>query len=335
MMEQPTHPLVSVIMPCYNYASFLKDSVGSILSQTYANWECIIIDDGSTDNSKEVALQLCQKDNRIKYVVQVNSGPAVARNHGLKLAKGSLIQFLDADDLIESRKFEKQVAFFDQHPDCDIVYSNVKYFSSESPDKLYDDIDLKSGPWMKKVSGMGDAMIMELLNANIMVINSPLVRSTLFDKHGLMNEVLQFNEDWELWARFAIGNAGFQYNASSGTQALVRVHNSYSKDIFKMYTFGLKACLLLNEKVKGRKFKKIMIPKINYHMRIIDEKLITLLSKDKQEAILKASMIYSQTGVFRYSMYTKLFKYFPVWFCYLYSKFIFAIHKFKNVIIYA
>jgi glycosyltransferase involved in cell wall biosynthesis len=278
-------------MPCYNYAGFLKDSVGSLVSQSYSNWECIIIDDGSTDNSKEIALQLCEKDNRIKYVFQDNAGPAVARNHGLKSATGSLIQFLDADDLIESRKFEKQVAFLDQHPDCDIVYSNVKYFSSENSAKLFDDIDLKSGPWMKKLSGIGDTMITELLNSNIMVINAPLVRSSLFEKHGIMNDVLQFNEDWELWARFAIGNAKFQYDDSSETQALVRVHNSYSKDIFKMYTFGLKACLLLNEKVKGRKYKKIMIPKINYHMRIIDEKLIKLFSTNQKEAIERASIL--------------------------------------------
>ena len=109
-MNPDRHPLVSVIIPCYNYALYLPESVGSIIKQTYSNWECIIVDDGSTDNTKEVVQQLCAKDDRIKYFLQSNSGPTVARNYGLAVAKGDLIQFLDADDLIENPKIEKQVA---------------------------------------------------------------------------------------------------------------------------------------------------------------------------------------------------------------------------------
>ncbi|MGZ4035149.1 MAG: glycosyltransferase family 2 protein [Bacteroidia bacterium] len=334
-MNSDFSPLVSIIIPCYNYALYLPESVGSIIDQTYSNWECIIIDDGSIDNSREVAESLCAKDKRVKYFLQKNSGPTVARNYGLSLAKGDFIQFLDADDLLENKKIEKQLAVFKQQPDCDIVYGGVKYFNSPDKFKLYDNLDLKSGPWMKKLSGKGDVMISGLLNGNIMVISSPLSRKSLFEKFGNMNEVLQFNEDWELWARFAIGNAKFQYDESPGTRVLVRVHESYSKDIFKMYTHGLKACLMLNETVKGYRNRKIMIPKINYHKRIIDEKLIELLSADKKEAIQRTLLIYQQTGIKRYLIYSKLFNNFPFWFCYLYSKFVFAIHKLKNVIIYA
>lgn len=329
------NPKVSIIIPSYNYALYLPESIGSILSQTYTNWECIVIDDGSTDNSKGVVEQLCLKDNRIKYFLQINSGPTVARNYGLKLAEGEFIQFLDADDKLEPQKLEKQIAIFYQHSETDIVYSGVKYFDSSNPSELYDSLDLKSGPWMKNLSGSGDVMISELLKGNIMVISSPLVRKSLFDKFGAMNELLQYNEDWELWARFAIRNAGFHFDNSNGTQVLVRVHESYSKDNFKMFSHGLKACLILNEMVMGRKYRKIMIPKINYHMRIIDEKLIKLLRDNKQMAVETSLQVYAKTGIKRYLMYSKLFNIYPVWFCYLYSRFLFLVNKLKNIIIYA
>jgi hypothetical protein len=188
---------------------------------------------------------------------------------------------------------------------------------------------------MKNLSGKGDTMILALLEGNIMVINSPLVKKSLFDRLGTMSSDLFFNEDWELWTRFVIGGAYFQFDDSADTLALVRVHKSYSKDIFKMYAYGLLACLKINTSLSGMKYKRIMIPKINYHKRIIDEKLIELLRLDRVKAIEKVEFISTLTGIKRYSLYQVLFKSYPVWFCYLYSRFVFIIHKLKNVIIYA
>ncbi len=334
-MERAEHPLISIIIPNYNYGDLLKECIESLFSQTYTNWECIIVDDGSTDNSKEIAQHLCAKDSRVKYFVQQNSGPTVARNYGLKLAKGEFVQFLDADDLLENQKLEKQLAIFKLYNDSDIVYGGVKYFSASDPVKRYDNLDLKSGSWMKNLSGSGDVMILQLLKENIMVISSPLVRRSLFERLGNMNELLRFNEDWELWARFAIGNAKFRFDGSAGTNALIRVHKSYSTDNFGMYMHGLKACLLLNESINGYRYKEILIPKINYHKRILDEQLIQLLRTDKEKAIKWSLNISNFTKIKRYSVYVILFKFFPVWFCYLYSRFVFIIHKLKNVIIYA
>jgi glycosyltransferase involved in cell wall biosynthesis len=333
-MNSDYSPLISVIIPCYNYASYLPDSIGSIMNQSYQNWECLIIDDGSTDNSKEIVQQFSAKDSRIKYFLQINSGPTVARNYGLTLAKGQFIQFLDADDLIESRKLETQIAIFKQG-DYDIVYGDVKYFAMSNLSKLYDSEDLKSGPWMKQLSGNGDAIILELLKGNIMETSSPLVRKVLFDQLGKMNEELLFNEDWELWARFAIGNARFKFDNTETTKVLRRVHDSYSKNVFKMYSYGLKVSLILNQSVHGRKYRKIMIPKINYHQRILDELLIALLATDKNKAIDQSTIIFNLTGLKRYKHYRILFNYFPVWFCYLYTRSLFIIHKLKNEFVYA
>lgn len=330
------NPKISVIIPCYNYALYLPETIGSLLNQTYKNWECIIVDDGSTDNSKEVAESLCAKDNRITYYLQGNSGPTVARNWGLKLSTGQFIQFLDADDLIENQKLEKQLMLFESNPELDVVYGNVKYFKANDVAKQYHDMSLEgSKPWMKKLSGSGEKMICAFLNENLMVIHSPIFRKSLVEKWGGMDEDLYFNEDWELWTRYAIRDAKFQFDESEGTNALVRVHDSYSKDNFKMFVYGLLACLKLNKLFNDTKYRKIMIPKIAYHKRIIDEKLISQLSSDKVAAIEKAIFVEKLTGISRYKLYSRLFKTFPAWFSYLYSKFLFVIHKLKNIIVYA
>lgn len=101
--------LVSVIVPCYNQASYLGEAMQSVLNQTHTKWECIIVNDGSTDNTEEVALAWCEKDPRFTYLYKENGGLSSARNAGLAASNGDYIQFLDSDDLIVSEKFELQI----------------------------------------------------------------------------------------------------------------------------------------------------------------------------------------------------------------------------------
>ncbi|RZK16460.1 MAG: glycosyltransferase family 2 protein [Flavobacterium sp.] len=119
-----TFPLVTIIIPCYNQAIFLNDSVGCIINQTYSNWECIIINDGSRDDTGEVAKQFAKHDNRIKYIEKENGGLASARNAGLKNATGEYIQFLDADDIIENEKLALSVEAFNKNPENNFVISD-------------------------------------------------------------------------------------------------------------------------------------------------------------------------------------------------------------------
>ena len=93
-------PLVSIIIPCYNQAKFLQETLQSVNHQTYSNWECIIINDGSPDNTEEIALEWCYKDVRFKYFKKENGGLSSARNFGILHARGDLILPLDADDKI-------------------------------------------------------------------------------------------------------------------------------------------------------------------------------------------------------------------------------------------
>ncbi|XDD41513.1 glycosyltransferase family 2 protein [Leptospira sp. WS60.C2] len=109
-------PKVSVIMPAYNAASYLEESVQSLLKQTYKDWELLLVDDCSKDNTLAVANEIAKKDARIQVIPkEKNSGSADTRNKGIELAKGEYIAFLDADDLWESDFLEKMIPFMEEH----------------------------------------------------------------------------------------------------------------------------------------------------------------------------------------------------------------------------
>ncbi|MHB1105158.1 MAG: glycosyltransferase family 2 protein [Lutibacter sp.] len=114
------NPLISIIIPTYNRAHLLRETLDSVLAQTYANWECIIIDDGSTDNTFEVVSNYIKKDSRFKYLVRPIErikGASTCRNIGLENAKGEFIQFLDSDDLLSGNKLFDQITILAKYGD--------------------------------------------------------------------------------------------------------------------------------------------------------------------------------------------------------------------------
>ncbi|MCR5659754.1 MAG: glycosyltransferase [Bacteroidales bacterium] len=105
-------PLVSVIMPCYNMASYISDSIKSVVSQTYPYWELLIVDDASTDKTVSIIESYSQTDSRIKFAIKThNSGIADTRNQCIQMAQGQFLAFLDADDIWHPEKLEKQLKF--------------------------------------------------------------------------------------------------------------------------------------------------------------------------------------------------------------------------------
>ncbi len=127
---------VSVIIPCFNQASFLKEAVNSVLAQTYSNWECIIINDGSTDDTEEIAKKLIQDDNRFIYKKQKNKGLPGARNAGLELCTGEYIQLLDADDALHPEKLQKHLALIKKNAlgEDDVIVSYSEYIYGDYKD---------------------------------------------------------------------------------------------------------------------------------------------------------------------------------------------------------
>lgn len=115
--------LVSVILPTYNRANLVTDAVQSVIRQTYPNFDLIIIDDGSTDNTREILAPFLA-DSRVRYIQKENGGAASARNLGLELAKGSFIAFIDSDDIWADDKLEVQMEIFDRLPNISLVFSD-------------------------------------------------------------------------------------------------------------------------------------------------------------------------------------------------------------------
>ena len=127
------YPLVSIVTPCYNASKFIEETIKSVISQSYDNWEMLIVDDCSTDNSVEVINRYVKRDNRVKlYTTHVPSGsPSLPRNIAIEKARGAFIAFLDADDLWLPYKLERQVKFAVENSAA-FVYSNTRTFKNIS-----------------------------------------------------------------------------------------------------------------------------------------------------------------------------------------------------------
>ncbi len=127
--------LVSIIMPLYNGEKFIKITLESVLKQTYKNWELLITNDGSKDNSPKIVEEYAKKDERIKLFNQVNKGSAAARNNSLKEANGKYIVFLDSDDIWEDNFLEKQIKFL-KEKNASLVFSSYKRINEDGKEIL-------------------------------------------------------------------------------------------------------------------------------------------------------------------------------------------------------
>ena len=116
-------PLVSIITPAYNAEKYIKETIESVLGQTYKNWELIIVNDGSTDSTEEIIKSF--DDSRVVLLSQKNSGVSSARNLGMQSSKGKYITFLDADDVLPPESLKVRVDYLESHPDVDLIDGNI------------------------------------------------------------------------------------------------------------------------------------------------------------------------------------------------------------------
>jgi glycosyltransferase involved in cell wall biosynthesis len=184
-------PLVSVIIPTYQHASFIREAIDSVLRQTFKDFELIVIDDGSTDGTKEV---LNGYENKLEYFYQKNAGLSAARNDGIRASGGNYISFLDADDVWLPNKLEIETKFLDQHPSTSMVYSNYIYFGARkgSRNSGFEGRSLPSGRAFRA-----------LFLQNPISSSSVLIRRTVFDKVGLFYQSLTQCEDLDMWLRIS------------------------------------------------------------------------------------------------------------------------------------
>ena len=226
-------PLISVVVPCYNYGQYLETAIISVINQTFSNWEVIIINDGSTDNTSEIAKRLIKKysEFKIKLIEQDNSGqPAIPRNRGVKIAKGRYILCLDADDMIAPTMLEECLRIAEAgYP---LVYTDVEVFEKGQMERK--DI------W---VSGEYNFDILKFRN---FIPTASLFLKSAWEKVGGYRTNVKGYEDWDFW--IALGAKGY-YGARVAKPLF-----KYFKDKDGLYTKAtkddarLKANIVLNNR---------------------------------------------------------------------------------------
>lgn len=214
---------VSIIIPAYNQSKYLEFALESVLHQTFTNWECIIVNDGSTDYTEEIAKKYADHDKRFRYIKQENMGLSAARNTGLQLSQGKYIGFLDSDDTWEPITLEKTVDFLEKHPSVDIVNGAWDLIDEEGKN-----ISRKFGP-IKSTNYFDD-----LLFKNLFPVHTLLSRRTVFDQCGYFDARLRALEDWDMWMRAA--SHGFKFGHIMNLIAHYRRHSgAMTMDVDRLY----------------------------------------------------------------------------------------------------
>ena len=191
-------PLVSVIIPTYNGQRWLPESAQSVLSQTYANLELIIIDDGSQDGTRDIVESLCRKDSRVRAIYKANGGVATARNTGIAATQGKYVSLLDQDDLFEPSKIEHQTAYLERHPETDLVYGQYL---------VTDDV----GRILKRQPAIPHITFRELWESCSIHLGASLICKSTLEAVGRLNEKVGWADDIDLVLRIAKrGKIAFQ-----------------------------------------------------------------------------------------------------------------------------
>jgi glycosyltransferase involved in cell wall biosynthesis len=191
-------PLVSVIIPTYNRAGIICRTIDNIFEQTYRNFEVIVVDDGSTDETQR---RLVQYGDRIRLITQTNAGPAVARNHGAWVARGEIIAFQDSDDLWKPTKLERQVGLMERDESlpcclCNVVLRTVNGRDLTSFTVSLIDFKHEQGVWLN---------VSEVLSTRFVMFNQAIaVRREAFAKLGGFDETLEYLEDYDLPLRLSL-----------------------------------------------------------------------------------------------------------------------------------
>lgn len=227
-----THPLVSVVIPAYNSASFISETIDSVLSQTFKDYELIVVNDGSPDTS-ELENVLASYAQKIVYLKQENRGPSAARNYGIKKAQGEFIAFLDSDDIWLPEFLEEQVKYFQTRPGCDFAYTDA-YLFGDVPNNWEKFTDI--------MPSLADVTLENLLALRCNVITSSVVvrKQKLLDVGSFDETHGNRSEDFDLWLRLAKDGVGFAYQ----NKLLLRYRyrkDSLSYDKTKLYDGALKA----------------------------------------------------------------------------------------------
>lgn len=236
-------PLVSVIVPVYNGAAYLAESIESILSQSFKNFELIVINDGSKDNSEEV-IQKFLNDPRVKYVRQKNMGLAKTLNVAIEMAEGDLIARQDQDDISFANRLEKQVRLFGENPDVGLIGGGAE---------IIDVSGKQTGRSHRNFTEDGKIKAF-LIFDNPIFHSSVMFRKSLFESVGKYSWILERQpEDYDLWSRMALSSrvlgieeAVIQYRETPGSMS--RINEEPFPQMYNITRAYISTFLELSEK---------------------------------------------------------------------------------------
>lgn len=232
---------VSIVIPTYNRAKYLTQALDSVLQQTYQHFEIIVIDDGSTDDTKNVMEEYMKRfPNKIKYFYEKNKGPAAARNRGINEAMGDYIAFLDSDDMWMPTKLAEQVEFLDHNKGVALVFTDIK--------KMKDNKIIKEAS-LGEEGVYNRNKFSELIEKSFIFTPTVAVRKNILIEIGLFNEKYRAGEDYELYLRIA-KHHDIEY--INKPLAIRRLHDSNTPTLL-FYEAHL---VLLNDLVHSNSFNK-------------------------------------------------------------------------------
>jgi len=234
-------PLVSIIMPVYNGEKYIKEAIDSVINQTYKNWELIIVNDGSKDNTEKIIKSYY--DKRIKYFCQENRGVSAARNKALELAKGKYVTFLDSDDYLPPNSIKARVEYLEKNPDIDIVDGVVVVKDEKLNKTLRKYIPYYTGKLLPELLKLNDRVFFNVsymikkekienikFNENMTHVEDLLFFIETAFKYGLN---YSFVEDEVLWYRS--GNI----SAVSNLDGIEKGYYQFLKELQKMNSLNI------------------------------------------------------------------------------------------------
>lgn len=194
-----TMPLVSVVMPCFNSAKHLNQAIDSVLEQDYPNIELIVVDDGSTDNSRQILQQYGEK---IKVIAQKNGGPAAARNTAMRAAQGDFIAFNDSDDIWLPGKLSAQLNYLQSAPDVGLCYTSWIVWDQQQPLQQHLNKLPNISPY-QIVPEFSGWIYLKLLKVSYIHTTTAVIRKSVIDNVGYFNEAYRIGEDHDYWLRIS------------------------------------------------------------------------------------------------------------------------------------
>ncbi len=220
---------ISIIVPCYNQAQYLNECLQSVIEQSYQNWECIIVNDGSPDNTEEIANKWVEKDNRFKYLYKDNGGLSSARNAGINIALGQYILPLDADDKISSNYLENCLNEFGFDENLKIAFGKGIKFGLINEDWILPNYNFES-----------------LLNGNMIFCTAMYKKETWVEIGGYDENMKLGFEDWEFWINSLKSggnvkqnkNAFFYYRIKENSMTMDLINENSKKYMLRKYIFN-------------------------------------------------------------------------------------------------